>query len=116
MLKATSEDIRRFFRYVEILPNGCWFWNGARSRGKGNKKWYGSFRLGNRTVRAHRFACDVLGNKACPPGYHRDHNCCFSLCVNPEHIDIVTKEENQAQRWARLRTSASEIALQFTGA
>lgn len=36
------EDVKRFFRYVEKLPNGCWYWTGARSRGKGNRKWYGS--------------------------------------------------------------------------
>jgi hypothetical protein len=99
MIHFTIDDVIRFFGYVDILPNGCWFWNGARSKGRG-KKWYGSFRVGKRVVRAHRFSCDMVG-KACPPDHHRDHSCVFSLCVNPFHIDIVTKEENVAQRWAR---------------
>lgn len=100
MIHFTVEDVNRFFGYVEILPNGCWFWTGARSKGRGNKKWYGSFWIGKRTVRAHRFSCDMVG-KACPPGYHRDHTCVFSLCVNPFHIEIVTPGVNTELRDAR---------------
>lgn len=102
MLEATQQDIDRFFLYVEKLPNCCWFWTGARSRGKGNKKWYGSFRLGKHTVRAHRFSCEVLGKKTLPIGGHRDHTCCFSLCVNPEHIEPVTAVINQERKILRL--------------
>ncbi len=98
MLKATPEDIDRFMRYVERLPNGCWVWTGARSRGKGNRKWYGSFRLGKRAVRAHRFAAEVLGQQPCPTGHHRDHLCRFSLCVNPAHIETVHSSENQRRK------------------
>jgi hypothetical protein len=100
VIHIQQEDFQRFFKYVEILPNGCWFWTGARSRGKGNKKWYGSFRVGQRVVRAHRFACDMVG-KACPPGHHRDHSCVFSLCVNPFHIDVIPKEDNQRLKLER---------------
>jgi hypothetical protein len=101
MLAAEPTDVARFMRYVEKLPSGCWFWTGARSRGKGNRKWYGSFRLGRRTVRAHRFSCEVLGGQGCPPGHHRDHTCCFSLCVNPAHLEVVTREVNQERKTLR---------------
>lgn len=105
LLHATQADIDRFFKYVEKLPNGCWFWNGARSRGKKNRKWYGSFRLGKQTVRAHRFACEVLGGEAgpreCPPQHDRDHICRFSLCVNPDHLEVVTKLVNQERKHER---------------
>ncbi|MGV0817143.1 hypothetical protein [Martelella sp. AMO21009] len=96
-----EDDITRFMGYVEKLPNGCWFWTGARSRGKGNRKWYGSFRVKGKVVRAHRFACDAIGGKRLKPGDHRDHTCCFSLCVNPDHLEIVTHEENQKRKIAR---------------
>lgn len=93
-------DIFRFLRFVEPLPSGCWYWTGARSRGKGNRKWYGSFRVKGKTVRAHRFACEALKGEKLPPGHHRDHLCCFSMCVNPEHIQIVSKETNQLRKVA----------------
>lgn len=100
-IQATQSDIDRFMNKVDKLPNGCWEWLGARSRGGGNKKWYGSFSVNCKVVRAHRFAADVLGDKQCPDGYHRDHTCCNSLCVNPDHLEIVTAEENIARRWSR---------------
>lgn len=112
MIQATQADIDRFFSYVEklpgqlILPDGrvlsaCWPWLGARSRGKGNKKWYGSFRVGGRIVRAHRFSCEVLKKEECPTEHDRDHVCGFSLCVNLEHIEVVHKRVNQERKMQR---------------
>jgi len=85
-------------KFVDVLPNGCWFWTGARSRGKGNSKWYGSFGVNGTTVRAHRFSSEVFNCDECPPGYHRDHLCHFSMCVAPHHLEVVTREENQARK------------------
>lgn len=94
MLLFTPGDIARFMSFVDVLPNGCWFWTGARSRGKGNKKWYGSFWLNGTAIRAHRFSHDCIVGKVCPPGHHRDHTCVFSLCVCPDHVVAVTRVEN----------------------
>jgi len=95
-------DVGRFMRIVDILPSGCWFWSGARSRGKGNKKWYGTFRVKGRSIRAHRFSCEAIGNKGpLPEGHDRDHSCVFSLCVNPAHVDYVTKKRNHELKMER---------------
>lgn len=101
MISATEKDVARFMSYVDKLPCGCWYWTGARSRGRGNRKWYGSFSVGGRVVRAHRFASEVLAGDACPPGHHRDHTCGFSMCVNPDCIEVVTAAENQRRKLAR---------------
>lgn len=96
-----SRAIERFMRHVKKLPNGCWEWTGAKSRGAGNVKWYGSFRFNGKVIRAHRFSAEVIAGKICPEGYHRDHTCNFSLCVNYEHIEIVTHEENERRKQER---------------
>ena len=57
----SDKSIARFMSYVDKLPNGCWYWMGARSRGKGNRKWYGTFRHNGECIRAHRFASEVIG-------------------------------------------------------
>lgn len=101
MIAADSNDIERFLRFVEKLPSGCWYWTGARSRGNGNRKWYGSFRVKGKTVRAHRFVCEVIAGKQLPKGHHRDHTCGFSMCVNPGHLEIVTAEENERRKKQR---------------
>lgn len=104
LLTATDADIERFMSKVDILPNDCWYWTGARSRGKGNKKWYGSFGIGGKVVRAHRFSSEVFNCEECPPGFHRDHTCGFSMCVNPQHIEVLTREENQRRKMAGNKT------------
>lgn len=98
--------------FVEVLPNGCHFWTGGRSRGKGNKKWYGSFWFRGRTIRAHKFAADYIGKLGpLPPGHHRDHVCNFSLCVNPAHLEHITHEENQRRKVQRCAMSGLELLI-----
>lgn len=99
---SRQDDINRFMSYVEVLSSGCWYWTGARSRGSGNKKWYGSFWVDGKSVRAHRWAAVVLGGqRELVQGEHRDHKCNFSMCVNPDHTEIVTHEENQRRKVMR---------------
>jgi hypothetical protein len=109
VIRATEADVARFMRHVDKLPSGCWFWTGARSRGKGNKKWYGTFTLvvnGKRTrVRAHRFSCEAIKGAPCPPGHDRDHTCRFSMCVCPDHIEVVTKRVNHERKLERRRVA-----------
>lgn len=107
--KATEEDIARFMSYVDILPNGCWFWLGGRSRGKGNKKWYGTFRFQGQTVRAHRFSCEQIKGIFLEKDQHREHLCRFSLCVNPDHLEIVHFTEN----YRRSRLDHPPVTLDY---
>lgn len=106
LIQATLEDVERFLSFVEPLPSGCLYWTGARSRGSGNRKWYSSFWVPSlqTTVRGHRFSSEVFNCEECPPGYHRDHECCFSMCVHPDHIKVVTKERNQELKVLRQNT------------
>lgn len=100
LLKASKKDIERFMKKVDKLPNGCWFYMGARSKGgkREGSKPYGSFYVNGKTVRAHRFSSEVFNKDECPDGFHRAHTCCFSMCVNPEHVKVVPAEENLAER------------------
>lgn len=100
----TPKEVARFMSHVEWLPCGCWFWTGARSRGRGNSKWYGTFKFRGKRIRAHRFADDHLaGRGPLASGWHRDHTCEFSLCVNPGHLERTTHEENQHRKVERRR-------------
>lgn len=100
LIQPVKEDIISFLGFIDFLPNGCWFWTGGRSRGKGNVKWYGSFWVPSlkTTVRAHRYASEVFNCDECSPGQHRDHTCHFSLCVCPAHIEVVPREVNQERK------------------
>ena len=66
----------------------CWLWKGV-PRGDG----YGSMRVAGRDWGAHRLAYTVMVGEI-PEGLTIDHLCRQPLCVNPRHMEPVTKREN----------------------
>jgi hypothetical protein len=80
----------RFLSYVSKLPDlpGCWLWTGSYT-GNG----YGGFWTGERQVKAHRFSYEVHVGSI-PTGMHLDHICRVRMCVNPDHLRVVTNREN----------------------
>lgn len=81
----------RFWSKVEPEPNsGCWIWIGARTCG------YGAIGRGTRSegnIGAHRFAYLLLRGPI-PLGLEPDHLCRLRCCVNPWHLELVTRREN----------------------
>lgn len=79
----------RFWAKVEKRA-GCWIWRGAVSTGTT----YGSFYVDRATkVGAHRYSYTLLRG-AIPEGSDLDHLCRQRLCVNPDHLEPVTRQEN----------------------
>ena len=101
MSSPSREVVERFFGFVMPMRCGCWLWTGPRSRGKGNRAWYGTFSPSKRGVRAHIWAHDVLAGKHHRKGWHRDHICGNTLCVNPLHIVSISRSDNQKLKIAR---------------
>jgi len=78
----------RFWPKVD-RGGACWLWTGALY-----VNGYGAFRgPDGRTIRAHRFAYErVVG--PIPEGLDLDHLCRVRACVNPAHLEPVTRAEN----------------------
>ena len=89
------EPLQRFFRYVDVTEE-CWNWQGGK-RGNG----YGSFYDG-RTVPAHRYCYEALVGDI-PAHLEPDHLCRNRACVRPDHLELVTHQENtrRGTGWAR---------------
>ncbi len=77
-----------FWEKVAFSIDGCWEWLAGCSGG------YGQFRDGQRRVVAHRFAYEDLLEKI-PLGLELDHLCKNKKCVNPKHLEPVTRKENR---------------------
>lgn len=73
---------------VEITPEFCWAWTGSKwSNGYASLKINGSNHLG------HRVFYETLRSEI-PDGLVVDHLCKNRRCVNPEHMELVTRGEN----------------------
>lgn len=88
---AKSED-ERFWEKVDASGD-CWEWISTRNRGG-----YGQFHTvtrGSPTNRtpAHRWAWETLVGLI-PEGLVLDHLCRNPPCVNPDHLEPVTDQEN----------------------
>lgn len=67
---------------------GCWRWTGAVSR-----HGYGQAELAGVRHNAHRVAYLLLVGPI-PAGYDIDHLCRNRVCVNPAHLEPVTRQVN----------------------
>lgn len=79
----------RFWSKVDRRgPDDCWEWQGYRlSSG------YGQIRIAGTKWLAHRLAY-VVNVGPIPEGLTIDHLCRNRACVNPVHLEVVTRGEN----------------------
>ena len=81
--------VERFWTHVQ-KTDSCWLWTRTKDTGG-----YGVFCLSKpyRKVPAHRFAYGLLVGPI-PAGLDLDHLCRVRNCVNPAHLEPVTRHEN----------------------
>lgn len=83
----TPESVEGFWGWVD-KSGPCWLWQRVP-----NGDGYGVVRIGNVQARAHRLAYFLLRGPI-PPGLELDHLCRVRHCVNPDHLEPVTRREN----------------------
>lgn len=76
----------RFWAAI-VKADGCWLWTRA------NNGRYGLLSVNGRDRLAHRFAYEHFRGPI-PVGMQIDHLCRKSLCVNPDHLEVVTNRQN----------------------
>lgn len=82
--------IDEFRSKITMADNGCWNWTGKVDRPVGG---YGYIYHRGRWYRAHRVFY-VAAKGAPAAGLDLDHLCRNRLCCNPDHLEAVTRSEN----------------------
>lgn len=98
----------RVWTKAEIVPGGCWNWTGAKSqkRRRGGRQLFRPViqlaGRGSRVVNVARLVCEWFQGPAPNALYEAGHTCPDGeneLCINPDHLRWMTRDENE--RWKR---------------
>lgn len=100
-MSRRDEIIQRIMSNVNVV-DGCWLWKGATSgkpnRGRnGRGHSYPRMKLGGVTVAVHRVTA-THKHGYIPSNKTVDHLCRNRLCVNPDHLEVVSHFENCKRR------------------
>ena len=80
---TTDEVLSRFV----TANDGCWIWTGSVANG------YGHVDFETRTIPAHRFFFAYYCGDI-PEGFDVHHRCEIPLCVNPEHLEALSRKDH----------------------
>jgi hypothetical protein len=116
---------RLYSRFEIDQATGCWLWTGGT-----NAEGYGIIiRNGDERLRVHRVSYEIHYSAAIPDGHDLDHVChtrdplCVGgpacrhrRCINPLHLEPVTRAENVRRGFARVPKTHCANNHEFTPA
>lgn len=91
----------RFLKHIN-KTDGCWEWTASINHSK-----YGLFWLDGKYHKAHRIAYE-LWNGVIPDGLLVRHKCDNRKCVNPQHLETGTHQDNSNDAVERNRQAKGE--------
>ena len=86
-----KNPIQRFVKKYDVDElSGCWIW---RKSSRLDPNGYSKFKTMGKEISGHRWSYTYYKG-VIPAGLQIDHLCMVTACVNPEHLEAVTQQEN----------------------
>lgn len=92
MPRPKNFDPEKAFWALVDASGDCWEWIGRK-----NQDGYGEWVTEGKSWRVHRYSWTSLVG-VIPEGLTIDHLCHVRHCVNPDHLEVVTLQENIRRR------------------
>lgn len=90
MMRQKLTNEQRFnSKFIIDNETNCWLW----TAGKRDIRGYGQFHIRGKNVSPHRFSYEMY-REPIPIDMTIDHLCKNPSCVNPLHLEVVTRIEN----------------------
>ena len=99
-------DRGRFYDKIHKAVSGCWLWQGWRNKGTKGRT-HGQFWYEKKKMGVHR-ASWLMHRGPIPDGMCVLHRCDVPHCVNPAHLFLGTKSQNQQDMREKGRGRAPE--------
>ena len=93
MINLDKVNFSTFAARVVRSSSGCWEWQGTLRNGYGLISENGPAKSKRKQLKAHRYAYEAF-RMPIPEGLTIDHLCRNRCCVNPFHLEPVTRGEN----------------------
>ena len=103
----TLTEARFWAKVNKNAASGCWEWLAHLHKG------YGQFGVKRVIKYAHRVSYELLKGPI-PAGLEIDHLCKNPKCVNPNHLEPVTRQENLSRIVSKPRGFVDLTGKRFT--
>jgi hypothetical protein len=98
-----SGDEERFWSHVIKMSNGCWLWTSHTGH-----MGHGTFKIEGRNIQSTHYSWLLHMNRKVPDGICLCHTCDEPRCVNPNHLFLGTRKDNNIDRDQKDRQAKGE--------
>jgi len=105
MIILEEEKLKAYLLSKIKKVNNCWIWQDKSINTSG----YAQIKIQKKQVLVHRLSYELFNGKL-EKNLVIDHLCRNKLCINPDHLELVTRKENILRGFGPTAINSRKIA------